>query len=646
MEKWRALTTEEIRSLIDSGNTSSDWSRVSVCDGFLPELVTRSHFSGDCRLGLRTRGEKTCGELRLPVGISNSRIHSCTIGDSCAIHDVRYLAGYEIRENCLLFDIGRMTANGTFHGPVIEVMNENGSRRVHAFPQMRCSDAFLMASYPDDRSLQKRLASFSESCEILPLIEDGCTITDVQRIENLSCGPACTIGCAVHIDTLCIRSTAEEPVHIDGNCVLKNGIVGPGSRIDGGCIADNFSIGANCTLSGGVRFFNSVLGDNSTVSCCELVSNLLFPAHEQHHNNSFLIATRIGGQANIAAGATIGSNHNGRTADGEITAGRGFWPGLCVSLKHSSVFACYSMIAKGAYPAELSIKLPFSLIADNEHEGRLEIIPAFAWLYNMYALARNASKYRSRDRRKDRSQHIEFDAFAPDSMQETGEALKLLETWAAKYCSWEPGMAFPKEIVLLGENIEKSGRPVAILKADKAREAYRQMLAHYAAKNLLARFKETGEKLPPAAEGADGRWINFGGQPVREADADRLRDDIREGRLDSWDDIHRRLDTLWTQYPQDKAANALRLFEQATGREIDGKVLRDLLDEERSILKLMVRRAEESRAKDFSNTFRAATCRNLDEQTAVFGSIDDDPALARLRDEVAESLMLIGDFLT
>ena len=428
--------------------------------------------------------------------------------------------------------------------------------------------------------------------------------------------------------------------------MLKNGIVGPGSRIDGGCIADNFSIGANCTLSGGVRFFNSVLGDNSTVSCCELVSTLLFPAHEQHHNNSFLIATRIGGQANIAAGATIGSNHNGRTADGEITAGRGFWPGLCVSLKHSSVFACYSMIAKGAYPAELSIKLPFSLIADNEHEGRLEIIPAFAWLYNMYALARNASKYRSRDRRKDRSQHIEFDAFAPDSMQETGEALKLLETWAAKYCSWEPGMAFPKEIVLLGENIEKSGRPVAILKADKAREAYRQMLAHYAAKNLLARFKETGEKLPPAAEGADGRWINFGGQPVREADADRLRDDIREGRLDSWDDIHRRLDALWTQYPQDRAANALRLFEHAAGREIDGKVLRDLLDEERSILKLMVRRAEESRAKDFSNTFRAATCRNLDEQTAVFGSIDDDPALARLRDEVAESLMLIGDFLT
>jgi hypothetical protein len=34
------------------------------------------------------------------------------------------------------------------------------------------------------------------------------------------------------------------------------------------------------------------------------------------------------GQSNIAAGATIGSNHNSRGADGEIIMGRGFWPGL------------------------------------------------------------------------------------------------------------------------------------------------------------------------------------------------------------------------------------------------------------------------------------------------------------------------------
>ena len=63
----------------------------------------------------------------------------------------------------------------------------------------------------------------------------------------------------------------------------------------------------------------------------------------------------------MAAGATIGSNHNSRGADGEIIAGRGFWPGLCVSLKHNSKFASFTIIAKGDYPAELNIPIPFSL---------------------------------------------------------------------------------------------------------------------------------------------------------------------------------------------------------------------------------------------------------------------------------------------
>lgn len=637
-ENWRKLTEEELRCLIEGGNSSSDWSRVTVCDGFMPGLVTRSHFSGDCRIGLRTEGTREAEGLKLPVGISNSRIHACTVGDSCAIHDVRYLSGYDIRSGCLLFNIGQLSSEEEFGAPEIEVMNENGSRRVYAFPGMRCSDAWLMAGYPEDSGMQSRLRSFSRAVKLVPLIEEGCAIANVQRIERLRCGPECTISCAVSIDTVCVCSTPEEPVRIDGNCVLRNGVIGAGNRIGGGCIAENFATGVNCTLSGGVRFFNSVLGDNSTASCCEMVCNLVFPAHEQHHNNSFLIAACVGGQSNVAAGATVGSNHNGRTADGEIKAGRGFWPGLCVSLKHSSVFASYTMLAKGSYPAELSIKLPFSLVSNNEHEGRLEIIPAFAWLYNMYALARNNSKYHSRDRRKDRSQHIEFDAFAPDSMQEAADARRLLETWAEKHCGWKPGDAFPQEIVLRGEGLEKSGRPVAILKADRAHEAYGQMLVHYAAKCLLDWLRDTGGKLPPTTGAESGKWVNFGGQPLMEADAETLRKDIREGRLDSWEDIHRRMDGLWEEYPKHKLEHAFGLLGLNPGSK---DAVAAMLDKERHILKLICERAEQSRAKDFANPFRAATCRSLEETAAVFGTLEDDASLARLKKSAGDYMELI-----
>lgn len=87
-------------------------------------------------------------------------------------------------------------------------------------------------------------------------------------------------------------------------------------------------MGDNSQLKYGARLINSYLGDNSTISCCEVLNSLIFPAHEQHHNNSFLCASTVLGQSNMAAGATIGSNHNSRGADGELLAGRGFGRGF------------------------------------------------------------------------------------------------------------------------------------------------------------------------------------------------------------------------------------------------------------------------------------------------------------------------------
>ena len=191
-------------------------------------------------------------------------------------------------------------------------------------------------------------------------------------------------------------------------------------------------------------------------------------------------------------------------------------------------------------------------------------------------------------------------------------------------------------IVLTGGEVEKSARPVAILKAGRAREAYGQMLLHYAAKCLLERFKETGQ-LPETAEASHGRWINFGGQPLMGADADALREDIREGRLNNWDDIHRRLDALWAEYPQRKLEHAFGL----TGPGSGTTSVAELLDKERNILELMFERAVQSRAKDFANPFRAATCRSLEETAAVFGTLEDDASLARLKKDAGDYMELI-----
>jgi hypothetical protein len=128
----------------------------------------------------------------------------------------------------------------------------------------------------------------------------------------------------------------------------------------------------------------------------------------------------------MAAGATVGSNHNSRSADGELVAGRGFWPGLCVSLKHNSKFATFTILAKGDFPAELNIPIPFSLVSNDVHNNRLIVIPAYWFQYNFYALTRNEWKYGVRDLRSEKTQQIEVNYLAPDSINEIFSALEIL----------------------------------------------------------------------------------------------------------------------------------------------------------------------------------------------------------------------------
>ena len=42
--------------------------------------------------------------MRVPVGITDSSIISCDIGDNVAIHDVHYMANYIVGDNCILFN--------------------------------------------------------------------------------------------------------------------------------------------------------------------------------------------------------------------------------------------------------------------------------------------------------------------------------------------------------------------------------------------------------------------------------------------------------------------------------------------------------------------------------------------------------------
>ena len=136
-------------------------------------------------------------------------------------------------------------------------------------------------------------------------------------LKDVKIGPCCYIKGANKLKNLTINSSPEEPTQIGEGVELVNGIIGPGCHVFYGCKAVRFVMGNNAKLTYGARLIHSYLGDNSTVSCCEILNNLVFPAHEQHHN--LVPGGRApDGSSNLAAVATIGSNHNSRANDGEI----------------------------------------------------------------------------------------------------------------------------------------------------------------------------------------------------------------------------------------------------------------------------------------------------------------------------------------
>src|SRR5690606_32376817 len=134
---------------------------------------------------------------------------------------------------------------------------------------------------------------------------------------------------------------------------------------------------------------------------------------------------------------------------------RGFWPGLCVSLKHNSKFANYTILAKGDYDYELNISIPFSLVSIDKNSNDLVIMPGYWMLYNMYALQRNSYKYINRDHRYEKLQHIEYDYLAPDTVNEMFTSLLLFEQCVGKaYALHYPEKEISeKEHVVIGRNL-------------------------------------------------------------------------------------------------------------------------------------------------------------------------------------------------
>ncbi|EMB44790.1 MULTISPECIES: DUF4954 family protein [Treponema] len=676
--KYRQLNSDEIERLIKNGNSSTDWSMVLVEDPFDTDLITNSLFAGLVRIASTQNFYLKYHDFTVPVGITNSKIISCDIGENCAIHYCAYLSHYIIGDRVILSRIDEMcTTNHSKFGEglvkdgedeqvrvTIDTVNEAGGREVYPFYDMITADAFLWARYRDDDKLIKKCEEITQNSKdssrgYYGEVGSDSAIKSCRIIKDVNFGSSVYVKGANKLKNLTVKSTAEEPSQIGEGVELVNGIIGFGSRVFYGVKAVRFVLGNNCELKYGTRLIHSIVGDNSTISCCEVLNALIFPYHEQHHNNSFLVAAMIQGQSNMAAGATVGSNHNTRGNDGEIIAGRGFWPGLSSTLKHNCRFASFVILAKANYPAELDIPFPFSLVLNDPHEDRLEIMPAYYWMYNMYALERNNKKFLKRDKRITKTQHIETAYLAPDTAGEILNARTLLEKWicAAWIEAGNKALSIDeiirdkkdeaKNLFVKGENIERSKRRVKIIKAVESYEAYRDMLIWYGVTTLAEYFDKGLDKIGMSIEefklskDFDFNWVNMGGQLIPEKKLNSIKEDIKAGKLNTWQDIHKSYDYAHDSYCHDKAENAYAvLCELMNVEKIDKVLWNRLLEKAATIRKYIEEQIFYTKNKDYNNHFRDITYRNSEERKAVLGSVEDNALIIESKKDTEYYLKL------
>jgi hypothetical protein len=665
---YRQLREDEIVILNRNGNYAPNWGDVWVTDRFLPDQVQQSTFYGRVRIGDMEESFLDFRDLHLPIGIYNSVIVSSDVGGYNAIHNVRYMAHFILGDEVMLFNINEMetSSNAKFGNGILkdgdaessliqlELCNENGGRAVLPFEGMQASDVYLWTRQRHDRLLQSRFREitfrrFDSRRGYYSVVSHRTVIKNSHTIKDVKIGTDAYIKGVNKLKNVTVNSIAEAYTQIGEGCELVNGIIGHGCRIFYGVKAVRFILCAFSQLKYGARLINSFLADNSTISCCEVLNSLIFPAHEQHHNNSFLCASLVMGQSNMAAGATVGSNHNSRGADGEIIAGRGFWPGLCVSLKHNSRFASYTLIVKGDFLHELDIRMPFTMVSHDVANDRIVILPAYWFLYNMYALMRNNAKFISRDRRSLKNQHFEYDVLAPDTVNEAFVALREIEIavgkayhpemggtaeWAAKGKAILADASIDlrhKEILL--DNVENSKRKVVLIKVREGYETYRRIIAYYAATQLKEYFDtHSFAELQTDYLNADrplarAAFENVGGQLIRKPDLDDLLNRIRLGELTEWEAIHQQYHLLSSQYPRHKFEHALATLLEInnlkksalTPAYLDGCVSESVVTRQ-----WICREIYKTRAKDYQNPFRLMVYENEEERDAVVGRLEDN----------------------
>ena len=577
--RWRPLTSAEITKLSAQGCTCNDWSKVQVSDGFNPERVKTTHFSGDVRLGLFQKDIRFCGGFSRPSGISNATIHNCYIGNNVYVNQVKScVANYSIEDDVIIENVDLLAVDGMTsfgNGTEAAVINEAGGREIPIYDNLSAQIAYIIALYRHRpvviEKLKSMIGDYVKSVTAsMGLIGAGSKIIHCRIIKNVKVGPAATIEAASRLENGSINSCPQDPVYIGPGVFAHNFIACSGSKVSDGVILSNCFVGQATELAKQYSAENSVFFANCGGFHGEACSIFAGPYTVTHHKSTLLIAGLFS-FLNAGSGTNqsnhmykLGPVHQGVVERGSKTASDSYmlWP---------AKVGPFTVVMGRHYRNSDTSNLPFSYLI--EHEDESILVPGVN--LRTVGTVRDARKWPKRDKRKDpkKLDLINFKLLSPYTVQKMLNGSELLRN--LKATSGETSDYFTYHSVKIKNDSLDRGIKLYQMGTDKF---LGNCLIHRLDGRQITDVSQLRDALKPETDIGPGRWLDLAGMFAPEILVEKLLEDIETGSLANLAQVNERIVAIHENYPAYEWAWAANILQQRLGKTIDAITPQDIIE--------------------------------------------------------------------
>ncbi len=528
--QYRSLTFEEIETLEKNSCWAEDWNRVEVSeDGFQAKFFHRVMFYGDIRLGCCQKNVEITKDFFKHSGINDATLRNVTVGNDCLIEKVgNYINNYTIGDDCLISNISVMeTTEGASYGEgnLISVLNEVGDGNVILFHDLNSQFAAFMVKHFNDKDLKnaiRRLVS-EEIARTNPergTIGNNVKIVNTKEITNTVIQDDCEISGASRLSDCTILSSENASVYIGTGVICENSIISDGSSIVNSVKMQDCFVGEACQIANGFTASQSVFFANSFMANGEACAAFCGPFCASHHKSSLLIGGMFsfynaGSGTNFSNHAyKMGPMHWGILERGTKTASGSY---LLMPATIGTFSVCFGKLMH--HPNTTA--LPFSyLIAEAD---KMFLVPGRN--ITTVGLYRDIRKWPKRDMRPQQSQKsiVNFDWLSPFSVGEILRGKKILEN--LRQAS--------------GDNVSSYNYHEYVINASSLRKGikYYDIALRIYMGAVLKRAHKWGFFGKPETETGTGRWDDLSGLLLPVSEEQRLIDDIKNGSLETIQEV-------------------------------------------------------------------------------------------------------------